>query len=283
MSEVDFKKPPYLLVVHGVQGGEDADLRNHEVVRQNLTKLVASPDLHFDTPFSFETGIVRYEDINDEASYLVRRVLASLTGNAIAGWVVDKAADLVTDVLLALEEGGTYDAITDHIQQRIEAIHAEGKPLYLVAHSLGSFYALEVINRLVGKLQMSNPAKAKWPVQGLITIGSPLGLSLFRRGVDDLRRRQIQVTVQSKPRFPWKNYWDAQDPVVTGSILGFPKESRFHLRFERQAAKHKGWNIRSEEVNAGHTGHLGAHTAYWTDPVVGQGIVNMIYVDRENA
>lgn len=279
---VHFDRSPRILVIHGVQTGEDADLRQHEVVKSNLTNLISNPALHFDSPFEFEVDIVKYEDINDEATGLVRKALASLTGNTIAGWVVDMAADLIGDVWLAISEGDVYRQITGHIKDRIEAIHAQNKPLYVVGHSLGSFYAFEAINQLIGQLQMANSDKAEWPVQGLVTIGSPLGLQLFKRDVDSLRRRQINVNVTKKPRFPWKNYWDNQDPVVTGSIMGFPKENQFIFRFERQAAKHKGWSIRAEQVNSGHTAHLGAHTAYWTNETVGQGIVNMVYVDREN-
>lgn len=281
-TSVDFEQPPEILIIHGVQSGDNNDLRQHEVVKANLDALISSPDLHFEDPLEFNTDIVKYEDINDDASYLVRRILATMTGNAIAGWVVDKAADLVGDVLLAISEGDVYKQITEHIADRIDAVHAQGKPLYIVAHSLGSFYAFEVINKLIGKLQMANSDKSKWPVHGLVTIGSPLGLELFKRDVDTLRRRQIQVNVKSTPRFPWKNYWDNQDPVVTGSIMGFPKENNFPFRFDRQRAKQMGWNIRSDQINSGHTAHLGAHTAYWTDKTVGQGIVNMLYVDREN-
>lgn len=279
---VDFSLPPQILIVHGVQTGEDTDLRQHEVIRSNLDALLSNPDLHFEEPLEFSVDIVKYEDINDDATQLVRRILATLTGNAIAGWVVDKAADLIGDVWLAISEGDVYTQVINHIEDRIDAIHSDGKPLYIVAHSLGSFYAFEAINGLMGKLQMANPDKRNWPVHGLITIGSPLGLELFKRDVDSLRRRQIQVNVKSTPRFPWKNFWDNQDPIVTGSIMGFPKQNLFPFRFDRQAAKHKGWSIRADQINSGHTAHLGAHTAYWTDKTVGQGIVNMLYVDREN-
>jgi hypothetical protein len=279
---VDFNLPPEILVIHGVQTGDDADLRQHEVIKSNLDALLSNPDLHFDDPLEFHVDIIKYEDINDTATQLVRRILATLTGNAIAGWVVDKAVDLISDVWLAISEGDVYAEVTEHILDRVSAIHSSGKPLYLVAHSLGSFYAFEAINGLIGKLQMASPDKRNWPVHGLVTIGSPLGLELFKRNVDSLKRRQIQVNVKSTPRFPWKNFWDNQDPIVTGSIMGFPKASQFPFRFDRQAAKHKGWSIRADQINSGHTAHLGAHTAYWTDKTVGQGIVNMLYVDREN-
>lgn len=282
LMPVSFSNKPEILVVHGVQTGENQDMRQNEVIKDTLDKLIADPALHFETAFEFTTKILAYEDINDDASYLVRRILASMTGNSIAGWVVDEAADLISDVLLAISQGDVYEAVKAQIKNEIQLAHSQGRPVYLVAHSLGSFYALEVINDLMANWGMAKSDKSFWPVHGLITIGSPLGLSLFKRDHSHLNRRKIGVNVTSKPRFPWKNYWDRQDPIVTGNIMGFPRQSDFPIRFDRQMAKPKGWNIRVEEVNAGHTAHLGAHTAYWHDSTVGQGIVNMLYVDKEN-
>ncbi len=280
---VDFSQPPVVLIIHGVQTGDDNDQRQHDYIDATLTKLLNSPELHFDAPLPFSTDIFKYEDINDKATNLIRRVLGSMTGNAIAGWVVDKASDLVGDVLLALSQGDTYDLIKQKFIEKIMAIHGSGRPIYVVAHSLGTFYAFEVINDLFKKFKFAKNNKATWPIQGLVTIGSPLGLEIFARDVDSLNRRAVGVSVRTFPRFPWKNYWDRQDPIVTGSIMGFPKEGRFSFRFDRQEAKKKGWSIRSDEVNAGTVAHLAAHTSYWHSKTLGQGIVNMMYIDRENA
>jgi hypothetical protein len=279
---VNFNNPPEILVIHGVQTGENSDMRQNEKIKENLDALIANPDLHFESPFTFTSRIFAYEDINDEATYLVRRALASLTGNAIAGWAVDKAVDLLGDVFLAISKGDVYDTIVEKFLEVIDDVHTQQRPLYIVGHSLGSFYALEAINLLMADYRMAKSDRTHWPVQGLVTIGSPLGLELFKRGHEDLVHRKVGVTVVDTPRFPWKNYWDRQDPIVTGSLLGYPKESRFAQRFNRQQSKHKGWSIRAEEVNAGHTAHLLAHTAYWHDTTVGQGIINMVYRNRDN-
>ena len=279
---VDFSKPPKILVIHGVQTTDKNDQRQHEYIRTTLTELLSRPDLHLDKPFEFDPVMFRFEDINDEATFLVQRVLASMTGNSIAGWIVDKAVDLVGDVYLAIAEGSVYDQIKQRLADTIDAIHDQQHPLYLVAHSLGSFYALEVLNDLMADFRFASGDKSQWPVHGLTTIGSPLGLSLFRRDTESLKRRKIAANVSTTPRFPWKNFWDRQDPVVTGNLIGFPQVSEFHLRFDRQEAKKKGWSIRSDEVNSGHAAHLFAHTAYWTNSTVAQGILNTMYLDREN-
>jgi predicted alpha/beta hydrolase family esterase len=280
---VDFDNDPVVLIIHGVQTSDNNDLRQHTHVAANLDNLLSNPDLHEDEPLPYTADIFKYEDVNDDAVSLVRRVLASMTGNSIAGWVVDKATDLVGDVLLALTEGSTYDLIKQQFGEKILAIHDTGRPVYIVAHSLGSFYAFELLNDWFDEFRFAKREKSEWPVHGLVTIGSPLGLELFERDAETLNRRKIGVNVRSRPRFPWKNYWDAQDPIVTGSLLGFPKRSKFPFRFDRQASKRKGWSIRSHEVNSGSSAHLFAHTAYWHSPTVGQGIVNMMYRDRENA
>lgn len=279
---VDFSKPPKILVIHGVQTTDRNDFRQHTYIEAALTELLSSPDLHFDEPLDFDTAMFKYEDINDEASYLVQRVLASMTGNSIAGWVVDKAVDLIADVYLAVSEGTAYEQVKQRLVNDIETIHDQQHPLYLVAHSLGSFYALEVINDLMRKFRFATGDKSRWPVHGLTTIGSPLGLDLFRRDVSSLERRKIGANVTTTPRLPWKNFWDRQDPIVTGNLLGYPKVSDFHLKFNRQDAKKKGWSIRNEEINSGRTAHLLAHTAYWTNRTVAQGILNTMYLDREN-
>lgn len=278
----DFSKPPKILVIHGVQTTDSNDFRQHQYVEAALTELLSRPDLHFAEPFEFEAAMFKYEDINDEASYLVQRILASMTGNSIAGWVVEQAVDLVADVFLAISEGTVYEQVKQRLGNEIDAIHGQQQPLYLVAHSLGSFYALEVINDLMGAFRFASGDKAQWPVHGLTTIGSPLGLDIFRRDVNSLKQRKVAANVTTTPRFPWKNFWDRQDPIVTGSLLGYPKASDFPLRFNRQEAKKKGWSIRAEEINSGHTGHLFAHTAYWKNPTVAQGILNTMYLNREN-
>jgi hypothetical protein len=280
---VDFSQPPVALVVHGVQSGEDSDQRQHDYVEATLTKLLSDPELHLEEPLAFTTDIFKYEDINDDATNLVRRVLSSMTGNAVAGWVVDKASDLVGDVLLALSQSETYDLIKQGLDDKIMAIHESGRPIIVVAHSLGTFYALETVNDMFADSRFSDDDKATWPVQGLVTIGSPLGLEIFGRDVDSLKPRADDVTIGTLPRFPWKNYWDRQDPVVTGSIMGFPKDNKFHFRFDRQSAKKKGWSVRSDEVNAGVVAHLAAHTSYWESKTVGQGIINMMYANHESS
>jgi hypothetical protein len=50
-----------------------------------------------------------------------------------------------------------------------------------VAHSLGSIYAFDVLNSLIGDGEHFDPGSRKtWPIQGLLTLGSPIGLDMFK-------------------------------------------------------------------------------------------------------
>ena len=43
----NFNNPPEILVIHGVQTGEDSDMRQNDKIKENLDALIADPDLHF--------------------------------------------------------------------------------------------------------------------------------------------------------------------------------------------------------------------------------------------
>ena len=67
---VDFDNPSKILIIHGVQTGDNNDQRQHTYVQSALNSLLSSPDLHLDKPLKFKTDIFKYEDINDEATKL---------------------------------------------------------------------------------------------------------------------------------------------------------------------------------------------------------------------
>jgi hypothetical protein len=275
---VNFNKEPVLLTVHGVQTGTNGDQNQHKALANSINMLIGNlGGGESDFP-KFKSDIFRYEDINDASTKFFGKILASLTGNIVSGWLVDKATDIVGDVLLALSEDETYEQIKSGLKEKIKFYQEQDRPVYLVAHSLGSFYALDVVNDLMKLSQFQSNKKADWPIHGLVTIGSPLGLDLFKRSVATLQSRQqhqIDIT-DNTTRFPWRNFWDSQDPVVTGNLLGYPKDSQFLDHFDRQQAKKLGWDIRDRQVNSGNTLHLLAHIAYWESQYVAQGIVNLI-------
>jgi hypothetical protein len=262
---IDFTKKKQVLVIHGVQAGDDADLRQHEAIRKNVTEHLGG------IAMPFETDIFKYEDINDEASFVVKKALAALTGNRIAGWIVEQTIDLAGDVAIALLKGPTYELIKERFKARILASYDRREPLFIVAHSLGTIYAFDAVNDL-----MKQDGLFQWdrretrPVQGLITLGSPLALDLFERdwrSMADLVPEGKKVDNVSR-LFPWINCWAPTDPIVSGSLAGLPSNAEQFARKFGDEPYDRGWDVRSRTVIAG-TGHLAAHTAYWKSTDVG--------------
>ena len=67
------------------------------------------------------------------------------------------------------------------MRQKVLAIFEAGNPCYIVAHSLGSIYTFDVLNALIASRSYFDRSSRKtWPVQGLLTIGSPIGLDMFQ-------------------------------------------------------------------------------------------------------
>ena len=271
---VDFDKKRKILIIHGVQRGSNKDQTQHKIIEKNVKKQLGNINI------PFETKIFKYEDLNDNATSirLLKRVLASFTGNTISGWIVKQTVDLAGDVGIALKRGPTYKLIKSELTKSIIDNYNDGNPLYLIAHSLGTIYAFDVINDLMRKKKYFkyNQIETR-PVLGLITLGSPLALDLFSRGW----RNMTSIVPPGKKvnddfkLFRWMNYWDPTDPIVSGNLAGLPwKEKSFKEKF-RDNTYELGWDVRSRKLLSG-KGHLAAHTSYWKDEYVGKGIRQML-------
>ena len=269
---VDFDKKRRILVIHGVQRGDNSDQTQHKVIAKNLKEQLGDIDL------PFQTNIFKYEDINDKAIRVVKKALAALTGNVISGWVVSQAVDLAGDVAIALSEGPTYRRIKRELKERILEYYENEEPLYLIAHSLGSIYAFDVLNDLMREEEyfMHNDIQTR-PVLGLLTLGSPLALDLFDRDSNDLANLvpSGETVGDNFKLFRWRNYWDPTDPIVSGSMVGLPwSDNQFSEKFGDKPYN-LGWDFRSRRIISGKA-HLAAHTAYWKDPAVGLGIRQLL-------
>ena len=262
---VDSAKPKRILVVHGVEAGTDADQHQDQDVKKLVeTRLNGAP-------LDFETAMYRYENINDRAQRRLRNVLTLFTDNIVAEEPIDIAVDIVGDVVIALQDGSTAAAIRQGLVDRIEETYEEGNPLYLLAHSLGSIYAFDAVNQLLDDDDYFDRDDRKtWPVQGLVTIGSPIGLRMFKRSkVKPLGRG-------AKSKFlRWTNYWDRTDPVVSGSFYGRPNEG--YNIVERFATDDDecGWLIQDKVVDVGRA-WLEAHVGYWSHPGLGDDLVSLL-------
>jgi hypothetical protein len=117
------------------------------------------------------------------------------------------------------------------IRQRVREVIEDHRPCIVVAHSLGSVVVRDVEDEIV--------SEGGWegsPIQGLITLGSPLGL-----GPDDVldglepwldyatarvARLERILEEHGPPARPWVNAFDRNDPVTSGSLFGRASQSR---------------------------------------------------------
>lgn len=262
---VDPRKSRRVLVVHGVQVGDDDDLNQDDLIERNVAERLG------DTPLRFEADLYRYEDLNDEAQRKWKLLLNLLVATPI-GMVAGQALDLIGDVVTARLNTSTAHAIREGLKERILALYEAGHPCYVVAHSLGSIYAFDVVNELMRSDELFDRASRRtWPVQGLVTLGSPIGLDLFRtKG-----RKRLANLGEGHKWFRWINYWDRMDPIVSGEIFGTKLEGYDIAEHYRTKSPRQGWVIRDRPVDTGRQWLL-AHVAYWTHPIVGDGVADLV-------
>jgi hypothetical protein len=263
---IDPSLPRKILVIHGVQTSTNAKQNQHKKIEQLVNDRLNG------LPLKFATDIYRYEDLNDAAQKKFRSlldlVLVALKAKVPLN-LTDKALDLVLDVVIALKNDATAAKIREGFRDKILKIYDDGNPCYVVAHSLGSVYALDVINELMGQKDYFTRNKRRtWPVQGLVTIGSPLGLSLFKRN-------KVKKLGTGRKFFRWFNYWDRTDPVVSGSFYGKPQQGYQIVERFPHDDPDCGWFIQDRVVDIGRAWLL-AHVGYWDHPAIGDDLVTFI-------
>jgi hypothetical protein len=268
---VDSTKTRRILAVHGVRTDRDDNIKCHEVLRTLII------DRLNNMPAKFEIEMYKYENINDAAQDKLTKVLDVFLAKLIdkvpfgklLGSLIDQGIDLVGDVLIKLKEGTTAMVIRDGLIERIEQIYKEGNPLYIVSHSLGSIYAFDAVNELMKKRQyFDRESRRTWPVQALVTMGSPIGLAMFKRN-------SVKNMGVGRHYFRWINYWARTDPVVSGSFYGKPYDG-YHIAERFSTSKEKcGWFIQDRVLDLGKT-WLMAHAGYWQDPGIGDDLVTLI-------
>jgi len=262
---VNPRNPRKILVVHGVETGTDADQHQDQLIHDLVADRLGDLDI------SFAAELYRYENINDKALASYKLLIDLIVKTPVGAALANTAIDLVGDVVIALADTGPAHEIREGLRTRIETEFAAGNPLYLVAHSLGSIYAFDVVNQLMEQPSyFDRHDRTTWPVQGLMTLGSPIGLSMFRNP-----RPSVTVLGNIGNYFRWRNYWDRTDPVVSGSFYGKPLETYVRAESYISASTGRGWTIRDRSVDTGKQWLL-AHTAYWTLPIVGDDLVDMI-------
>ncbi|WP_439677484.1 trypsin-like peptidase domain-containing protein [Embleya sp. MST-111070] len=137
------------------------------------------------------------ESIWDHVVRTTREPLGWIAAHTGVDRLVIKAA--FKDVAAYLDQDDTRTAVLDQV---LAGMPADG-PVVLVAHSLGTVVAMDLLTRL-------GPAV---PVAGLITVGSPLGM--------DTVYSRLRIGGPHLPPIagPWFNAWCPTDPVAIGCPL----------------------------------------------------------------
>ncbi|VAX37689.1 hypothetical protein MNBD_UNCLBAC01-291 [hydrothermal vent metagenome] len=263
---VDPKKQRKILIVHGVQSGSDEDQKQDRIITELVNNRLGN------IPLDFKSELYRYENINDAAQKKIRLLSNLLIKTPVGEFVAKKVIDTVGDVVTSYLNTSTAAKIREGLKKQILENYDNGYPCYIVAHSLGSIYAFDVINALMKEDEYFDRGSRKtWPVQGLMTLGSPIGLSIFK----NKNRKKVTNLGPGNKWFRWLNFWDRTDPIVSGNIFG--KQLQGYDIAEKYQSKslNQGWVIRDKTVDTGKV-WLMAHVGYWDNPVVGDHLVDMI-------
>lgn len=260
-------------MVHGVQRGSDKNLSQDKYVQRLVDATLR--DIHLQK--DYYVRLFPYEDINNQAQDVFQKVAGAITtGNPLASNVVDLVIDIVGDVVTAARQTDTAKLIQEKLIEQIEKYNQQQRPVVLAAHSLGTVYALDVINTLMARDEyFKGDDRTTWPIWGLVSFGSPLGLKLFsKRKIGALENARYSM-------FPWYNFWNKLDPVVSGHVFGNPEkpDGYFNGPVEKRYKKdciEKRWFLQSEVVKSGEQ-WVAAHSAYWNHPRIGDKIVELLW------
>ncbi len=276
---IDWTKPAHILAVHGVQTGKDEDIDADVKIRKLVEKNLRLSHLQRD----FDVTQYLYEDINDKSQQLYKLIAkAILNGVPLAGTALATVIDLVGDVVTAAAATSTAHAIRKGLEEAILDSYQSGHQLVLVAHSLGTVYSLDVLSELIARDELfQGDDRATWPIQGLVTMGSPLGLELSIPPVKIFERRDIQPVPGAEFEvFPWHNYFNALDPVVSGNVFGSPvKVTGSQGPVERRYGTETDtahWLLQGHRITSGKQWVM-AHFAYWKNPKIGGKIVDLLW------
>jgi len=263
---IDPDKQRKIIVVHGVQTGDDDGLNQDELIRSLFENRLGDLDL------DYAVDLYRYENMNNEVLDKYQNLVGLIINNPIGSKLAQSVIDIVGDVVISLAQGSTADKIRQGLTDKILDYYNEGHPCYVVAHSLGTVYSFDVINQLMNNNDyFDRDDRLTWPVLGWLSMGSPLGLNMFK----ETGRQSLTELGAGDGEFPWRNYYDPNDPVVSGSIFGSQLGNVKIAEAYIDDSDTQGWWARDYSINTGKL-HLLAHTAYWDIPVVGDGIRSMV-------
>jgi hypothetical protein len=164
----------------------------------------------------------------DQVRWRVERATADLEralGAHTAGRMTPLAAETVPAVMKVVPQARRYledDATRANTLHRVLAALPESGPILLLAHSLGSIIAADLVTRLPPGIE----------VVGMITLGSPAGHLGLHKGSD-----RLEVLHEPLPNVAWwLNVWGGSD-AVTG-MRGISHRFPWVLDVALAAARH---------------------------------------------
>jgi hypothetical protein len=276
---VNFRKKPHILVIHGVQLGDNDDIQSAKQV-ENLVKRSLKKK-HIDRDFFVNDYL--YEDMNDNAQTTYKLIgKAITTGRPISKKILKSSIDVLGDVITAAKNTSTAANIRKGLKEKILESYHSGNQLVIIAHSLGTVYALDVISELMNDTDYFNGDDNRtWPVQGYISMGSPLGLDIAIPGATIFEKRNIASLAAANYRlFPWHNYYNRLDPVVSGHVFGNPigirgSKGPVEIRYGADMQQ-ANWLLQGHTVTSGKQWLL-AHLTYWNNSKIGDKLTDMIW------
>lgn len=180
----------------------------------------------------------------DELRWQIERATADLEralGSHATGRPLPLAAETVPAVMRVLPQARRYledDATRANTLHRVLAALPKSGPVVLVAHSLGSIIAADLITRLPVDVE----------VVGMITLGSPAGHLALHRGSD-----RLEVLRDPPQNLAWwLNVWGAADPVT--GMRGISHRFPWVLDIALPNARHPMENYLSSGVVASAVG-----------------------------
>ena len=277
---VDFRNPADILVVHGVEVSEDAKIEAAKQIETLVNRALLESHI-IDKQFTVKGFF--YEDINDASQRFYQAIAAAITaGHPLEGVILKNVIDLVGDVVTAAIDNSTAALIRTKLREAILESYDNGRQLILVSHSLGTVYGLDAIVELMKDQDyFHGDDVSTWPVRGFVTMGSPLGLALQIGDVKIFDKRQVAgISGAEYTVFPWHNYYNPLDPIVSGHVFGSPVT----LEGARGPVEQRygpdllntNWKLRGHAVTSGNQ-WLAAHVQYWTNPHIGDQILDMLW------
>jgi hypothetical protein len=267
---------PHFIVVHGVQTGTDddieSDLQIKKLIQKQLDKDITNKDKKV-----FKVIGVTYEDINDKAQRPYQWLLEGLAKSTpLTSLLLSRIVDVVGDVLTASKDTKAAKEIRAKIIESILEYSKKG-PVYLVAHSLGTVYCLDVLCELIQKSDdFTRDDQDCWPpVHSFISMGSPLGLtSIFTQ------RKIPSMGPPLAVPFIWHNFHHPLDPVVSGNIFGAPTVYKGAIGpveiAYKETAELAHWSLEGHRTVQS-AQWLKAHISYWQEPIIGDILIDIVW------